>query len=314
MRSVSLGWILLVAFLNGLNSTSAQEHFGWFEVLNGNAISMENLAQGRWALGFVVIPGCPACEEFLPWFYLAARAFPEVKFLLIAPEATPELQALVEGRVFEIPVLLDVEGVFGTWLGVDRAPTVLLSLEGVEIDRLDWPFTQGGLFRKLAESLLVEIEFPDPKELLGQPAPDFSTTGLEGEEITLAELPRPLLLAFFNPGCSPGWDFLPALRTISRDVTVALMAMVGDVGLSAEDKKRLERFLREVGNANGSAAVLLDYWMEERGFGIASDFKVARSPTFILINEKGEITGVWEGRLEAEGLLEKVHTALTEFR
>ncbi|MGC9075349.1 MAG: TlpA family protein disulfide reductase, partial [Candidatus Bipolaricaulaceae bacterium] len=155
-----------------------------------------DVAHGRWALLFVVIPGCPACEEVLPWFTRAAQAFPEIRFLLVAPAATPELTSLVG----DLPVYIDEGGALGWELGVRRAPAVLLSVEGVIIDRLDWPFTEGKLLRSLAESLLVEIEMPNPKELLGQPAPEFSGLDLEGQKITFAELPRPLLLVFVSLG------------------------------------------------------------------------------------------------------------------
>lgn len=309
MRIVSLFLILLVALsCSGLS----QEHPSQFETLNGGVIPIEELARGRWALGFVVFPGCPACEEFLLWFSRAAQAFPEISFLLVAPEATPELRAVVEEQPSGIPVLLDRDGMLGAWLGVERAPTVLLSVKGVYIDRLDWPFTEGTLFRKLAESLLVEV--PSPKELLGQPAPDFETVDVKGTRITLAELPRPFLLVFFSLGCAPCWEILPMLGELSQEVTVALTALLGEAGLLEDDRERLEGFLDEVEEQGGAAVVLLDRWIEGRGFKIAMDYKVAQSPTFILIDEKGVITGVWEGRLEAEGLLEKVRTALAESR
>lgn len=307
MMIASLFLISLVAFSC---SDLAQAYPSQFETMAGGVILVEELAQGRWALGFVLVPGCPACEEFLPWFSLASEAFPEVNFLLVVPEMTPELQALVEEQATGIPVLLDKGGMLGAWLGIERAPTLLLSVEGVFIDRLDWPFTKGVLLRKLAESLLVEIEIPSPKELLGQPAPNFSTTDLKGEEITLAELPRPLLLVFFSLGCAPCWEILPMLEELSQEVAVALIAVAGEAGLSEDDRERLEQFLDEVEEQDGAAVVLLDRWVEGKGFKIATDYKVAQSPTSILIDEKGVIAGVWEGKVE--DLLEAVRAALRE--
>jgi len=309
MRIASLFLIFLAALsCSGLS----QEYPSQFETLDGGVIPVEELARGRWALGFVVFLECPACEEFLPWFSLASEAFPEVNFLLVVPEVTPELRAVVKEQASGIPVLLDKDGMLGAWLGVERAPTVLLSVEGVYIDRLDWPFTEGALLRKLAESLLVEIEIPNPKELLGQPAPGFSTTDLKGEETTLTELPRPLLLVFFSLGCAPCWEILPVLEKISQEVAVALIAVTKEAGLSEDDRELLEQFLNEVEEWGGEAVVLLDAWVEGEGFRIATEYRIAQSPTFILIDRKGAITGVWEGRLEAKRLLEEVCAILAE--
>ncbi len=165
-------------FSEGDFSTSQQKYPTSYEMLNGGVISVEKLIQGRWALGFIVYPGCPACEKMVEWFEQAAQAFPEINFLLIAPTAAPELKELVKTHAPGIPVLLDKGGILGTELEVKRAPTVLFSISGVLLDRLNWPFTEGTLLRKLAESLTTEVELPDPKELIGQPAPDFTASDL----------------------------------------------------------------------------------------------------------------------------------------
>lgn len=282
-------------------SVPSQEYPSQFGTLDGGVIRVEELASGRWTLGFVVVPGCPACEEFIQWFSRAAQAFPEISFLLVAPEATPKLRALVEEQASGIPVLLDKDGMLGAWLEVERAPTVLLSVDGVFIDRLDWPFTEGGLLRKLAESLLVEIEFSDLKELIGHPAPDFSGADLAGEETALSDLPRPVLLVFVSLGCSPCWEILPMLEELSQEVAVALVAVAGEAGPSEADLARLEEFQTE----ERRVTLLL-----VQDFEVLEEYKVVRSPTYILIDRKGVVIGIWEGGVE--DLQKRVHMVLSQ--
>lgn len=274
----------------------AQDYPAVFPTLGGETIGIEEIAQGRWAVGFVVLPGCPACEKLIAWFERAAEAFPEIRFLLVAPEATPELEALVQGQV-----LLDRGGVLGGSLGVKRVPTVFLSVEGVHVTRLDWPFTEGALLRALAESLLVKIKLPNPKELLGEPAPGFSAHDLQDTGVRLSDLPRPLLLAFIDPGCPPCWEALPVLAEVAREVAVGLVAFVREAGLSQADRERLEGFQRGV--EERPVAVLL-----VQDLAVLSAYKVARSPTYILLDGKGVVAEVWEGRVAK--LVEEVRAAL----
>ena len=272
------------------------------------AMDLGELAFGRWALLFVVIPGCPACEKVLPWFSRAAQAFPEIRFLVVAPEVTPELAGLAG----ELPVYIDEGGTLGLELGITRAPTVLLSVEGVIINQLNWPFTEGQLFRSLAESLLVEIRLPSPRELLGQPAPEFTAVDLNGEEISFSGLPRPVLLVFFDPGCPPCWEILPLLGELSQNVAIILIVAAKEARISEVDRRRLMEFVKEAEEQGGSAFVVLDLWVKGKGFTILQAYTVGRSPTYILIDGKGVIVGVWEGKVEEEKLVEEVRSVLAE--
>ncbi len=274
------------------------------------AMDLGELAFGRWALLFVVIPGCPACERVLPWFSRAAQAFPEIRFLVVAPAATPELAGLAG----DLPVYIDEGGALGWELGITRAPAVLLSVEGVIIDQLDWPFTEGQLLRSLAESLLVEIRLPSPRELLGRPAPEFTAVDLNGEEISFSGLPRPVLLVFFDPGCPPCWETLPLLGELSQNVAIVLIVAAREARISEVDRRRLMEFVKGVEERGGSAFVVLDPWVEGKGFTILQAYTVGRSPTFILIDGKGVIAGVWE-KIHSEKLsdvVDEVQTALQE--
>lgn len=287
-------------FSEGDSSTPTQEYPTNFETLNGKSISVEDLAQGRWALGFIVYPGCPACEKMVEWFEQAAQAFPEIKFLFIVPKATSDLKTFVKMHAPGIQVLLDKGGALGAQLDVKRAPTVLFSISGVLLDRLNWPFTKGTLLRKLAESLTTEVELPDPKGLIGQPAPDFTASDLRANKVDLKDLPLPLLLVFLDPLSSSSWDTLSFLVNISGKVAIELLFSKN--GFSSADRLRLVEFLDE---AKGEVGVgLID---DPR---IIEAYKVWQSPTYFLMDKRGVVRGVWEKGTDKEKLLEQICAVL----
>jgi len=255
------------------------------------AMDVGELAFGRWALLFVVIPGCPACERVLPWFSQAAQAFPEIRFLVVAPAATPELTGLAGDHL----IYVDRGGVFGASLGVKRAPTALLLARGAIVRRLEWPFDETKLKESLLELLALQV--PDPQALLGKSAPGFTAKGLTGEPISLESFSKPLLLVFFNPACPGCWEDFPVLVELSREVGIAVLA-VGK--LSAEEVERLK-------STAGERIVVL--FSEE--IRILEAYQVMRSPTYFLLDGKGVVVWVHEGNLVVSAV-EKVREVLKE--
>lgn len=264
----------------------------------GEPFVVETFSEGRWALGFVVVPDCPACEDVITWFGRASLTFPEIHFALIVPQASSEVQAL--GNT-ELLVLVDENGEVGSMFGVHLAPTVIFFVDGIPVDKLEWPFTEGLLLRKLAESLL--ITFPKPTELLGKPAPEFTARNMEGQKINFSDLPKPMLLAFLVLGCRPCWDVLPLLAELTQEIPVVLVAIVSPSGLAEEEHKNLLEYLEKT-KACGKVHVLLD--LGEENFPVSDAYKVRRSPTFILVDGKGVVAKVWEGKKALEDLLEKI--------
>jgi thiol-disulfide isomerase/thioredoxin len=252
-------------------------------------VEVGDLISGRWALLFVVIPGCPACEEVLPWFSQAAQAFPEIRFLLVAPWSTDELRKLAGA----IPVYIDGGGMLGASLGVKRAPTVVFWAGGVPVHRLEWPFDRAKLEKGLEEVLAHPV--PDPRALLGHLAPDFLASNLEGEPVLLASLPKPILLVFFNPGCPACWEDFPILAELSQEVTIVLL-VVGE--LSPEEFGRLRTVASE--------KVMV---LSVKDFKVLEAYQVVRSPTYFLVDEKGVVIWVKEGNLVL-GVVEKVREVL----
>ena len=180
---------------------------------------------------------------------------------------------------------------------------MFLDVDGMYVGRLDWPFSEEELLRALAKSLLIPIGFANPKELLGQLAPDFSSLDLAWKEIALSDLPRPLLLVFLGLGCPSCWERLPTLASLSEEVAVSLAVPVGEMGLSKADRERLEAFL-ESGNGRSVTVLLAE------GFGALRAYKVVESPTYILIDKEGVVNWVSEGHVERQELWDAVRAAL----
>lgn len=309
VRSLASAVVLLLLISTGIWAQVCPS-IPTFETLDGEIITAADLAQGKWSLGFVVIPGCPACEEVIKWFGEAAPAFLRIRFLLVTPEDTPELRGIVQTYAPEVRVLLDPEHLLATSLEVERVPTVFLIVEGACVTRLDWPFSERELVQEITESLSLSIEYPDPEELLGQPAPGFSSVDLEGNEINLADLPRPLLLTFFAPECSSCWEALPALAELAGEVAIGLVVMMSEPTLAETRREQLEHFLWIVEEQGGQAAVILDRWTEEKGFKIGRAYKVTVIPTYILIDRRGMVTWVWQGCIEEQDLRNALSAAL----
>ncbi|HEU67865.1 MAG TPA: hypothetical protein ENN53_01380, partial [Candidatus Acetothermia bacterium] len=53
----------------------AQDYPVAFPTLAGGTSGIGELVQGRWAVGFVLAPGCPACEKVIRWLGQANHAY-----------------------------------------------------------------------------------------------------------------------------------------------------------------------------------------------------------------------------------------------
>ncbi len=259
-----------------------------------------DLARGRWGLLFVVLPGCPACEQALTWFSALGEESPEIQFAVVAPTVAPELTAAVPPP---LRVLADAGGTLGGRLGVKRAPTLVLLVEGSAASRLDWPFTEAELTMALSSSPMEHV--PSPHDLLGNPAPGVSGLDLAGNPAYLSDLPRPLLLVFFNPGCPPCWDALPELVEVSKAVAVALLAIAPEGRLHNDHPERLAQFVY-ADEGYPRLVVLIRDPMVPRAY------HVTRTPAHILVDETGVIAWVADGLIPQSELLQRIRAALGE--
>ena len=240
-------------------------------------VTPEVLVRGRWALLFVVLPGCPACEDAIGWLGEVYHAYPRIEFLLVAPWTNAELEAAASKR--GLPLAVDEGGRMGAAWGVRRAPTVVLLLDGRPHGRLDWPFTEAQLVRGLDELAAAPRE--GPWQFLGAAVPLGETRTLEGEPVNLDEFPRPVLVLFFNPLCLPCWEALPGLVDMKEKILPVVVVLASHV-LSADDRERV----REAG-----LVVVCDGDLARR-------LAVRVTPTYLILDRQGAICWVDEGMVE----------------
>ena len=120
---------------------------------------------------------------------------------------------------------------------------------------------------------------------------------LAGTKIALTDLPRPLLLSFFNPNCPPCWDVLPSLVEASTEVSVVILAVVGKEGLADQHRVRFAESGVEVGKI--TILLLTD-------FQAIDAYQVTATPTTFLIDTQGVIT--WIALGDTDGLVEALGT------
>lgn len=123
---------------------------------------------------------------------------------------------------------------------MQRAPALVFLLDGRPPGRLDGPFTEAEVVRGLDELATAPQEGPWP--LLGAAVQLGEARMLAGDPVNLDELPRPLLVLFFNPDCPPRWDGLPALVELGEEI-LPVVVILAPHALSADGREQL----REVG-------------------------------------------------------------------
>lgn len=217
--------------------------------------------------GGSVVPGCPACEDAIKWLGQAQHAQPEIRSLLLAPWQTRELEAAASQAA--LPFLVDAGGRIGASLGVKRAPTVIFFLDGLSVGRLEWPSTDKELHERLAT--LAAAPRPGPWRYFGERVSLGYFTALDGQQVALGELPKPLLISFFNPQCPPCWDALPTLVGLSEEFPAIGVVVVHALTEDSRDRLR----------DTGLVVVLDDNGELAQGFGLRV------TPTYVILDREG---------------------------
>lgn len=75
--------------------SSSPRPLGYTAPIEGLKIAPAELAWARWALLFVVVPGCPACKETTGRLAQNKDVTAGVRLLLVAPWPTEELRSLL---------------------------------------------------------------------------------------------------------------------------------------------------------------------------------------------------------------------------
>jgi len=270
-------------------------------LLSDDGFSSDCLFQGRTAATFVVFPDCDACIEVTNWLYRAAEAFPEIQFFLVSPENATEFADTHQATV---NALADPGGAFGATFHIQHVPATLLFINGANIARLDWSFTEGELLRALAESLLVDFRVPEIKDLRGERPSDFTAVDLQGSPVSLSTMQPPYVISFLSLECSPCWEALEPLAEISMELPVALVSIPGSQSdLSEENSQRLASF--ESTCPQHAVQIFVPSTLD-----VLKDYHLVTSPTFFLVDGDGLIAEMWSGREVIPQLLKSVQSVL----
>jgi peroxiredoxin len=120
---------------------------------------------------------------------------------------------------------------------------------------------------------------------LGHPAPDFTLTTLEGEDLTLSSLQgQPVVLNFWATWCPPCRAEVPALGAVSDSLEGRATVLGVDVGESAQT---VSAFVAERGV---SYPIVLD-----TDSSTASLYGIRAFPTTYLLDENGVIVEIFTG-------------------
>jgi peroxiredoxin len=130
---------------------------------------------------------------------------------------------------------------------------------------------------------------------VGQPAPNFTLTDLDGRAVQLADFRgRPVLLNFFASWCGPCAKELPAMRAAQqwfKDQNLQLVL----VNLQ-EDPATVRDFRERLGLVG--VPILFD----DRGVVTARTYRVTRIPSTYFINADGVIQATSAGELDGADL------------
>lgn len=148
---------------------------------------------------------------------------------------------------------------------------------------------------RLPDATVAQLRMPAPA--VGHPAPDFTTTLLDGSPLTLSGLQgTPVVLNFWATWCGPCRAEMPALQQ-------AAQRYAGNVTIlgvnEAEDVATITPFVQELGI---SFPIALD---AKQTIG-ADLYAVSGLPTTFFIDGSGEIRRVWMGEMNSVTLEEGI--------
>lgn len=114
---------------------------------------------------------------------------------------------------------------------------------------------------------------------IGAPAPSFSLTAIDGQQVTLDDLlayAKPVLLLFVSPNCLPCKSLLPVVRVWERDYDDQLTIVLLSKGALEENQKRVAKY--------GARHLLLQADQE-----VAADYQSNWTPAAVVISREGKI-------------------------
>jgi cytochrome c biogenesis protein CcmG/thiol:disulfide interchange protein DsbE len=138
---------------------------------------------------------------------------------------------------------------------------------------------------------------------IGQPAPDFALTDLDGNALQLSELRgRPVIVNFWASWCGPCVDEFPVLEKALTRHQAANLAVVGIV--FRDNSEAARDFMARMG-ASWTAAM-------DPGELTAQSFGIYAPPESIFIDADGIVRGRQIGQLTANDLERQLALTLEE--
>lgn len=261
--------------------------------LNGEIVSLESLVAGGKPLMFIFSsPTCGPCQEMVPEIGQWIRDYSDsMKFVLIS-QGSADLNRVKATEHGIAPVLLQQEHeVADAYLVRGTPSAVILRTDGSIYSPLaEGPDAIRALVEEETRPSVFEqqpLEMPklnvlgQPNEaafaVVGGPAPDVTLPDADGNVISFSNfLGNPTLVIFWNTGCSYCQAMLRDLKAMeSKPPKGAPQLLFISAGASSEIKKQ----------------GLRSPVMREDSFSIASLFRVHGTPSAILIDENGILTG-----------------------
>ena len=138
------------------------------------------------------------------------------------------------------------------------------------------------------EKFTNPAEMPDPRDLIGKPAPTFAGTGLDEKPLSLEALRgQVVILDFWATWCRPCVESMPKIQKIHEKYANKGVTVVGINEDDKETEKKVQAFLKDKG-------ITFRQFADPKG-KLGRKYNVAAIPSTFLIDKEGVIQAVHVG-------------------
>ena len=193
------------------------------------------------------------------------------------------------------------EGGDGAGAGAAQAgPVVTISAlkTNPKLDDAQFSFAQPAGFTKVEPKMpdfgggMEEPPMPELAVKVGDAAPDFKLTGLDGKEVTLASLKgKVVLLDFWATWCGPCKAAMPTIQKLSEEYAKQPVAILG-VNTWEQKKDAAKDYM---------ASKKFTYGCLLKGDDLAKAYGISGIPTLVIVGKDGTIAEIEVGLSDATG-------------